>query len=304
MNIKMITQESIPCWYELSWRGRKPAILLKVHKDFIASIKPISEDAYIVKSLKEEFKFKSFVGSFGGNFGFDNAFIRAGEKGNFVEFVVKIPRVKKWTNEKCSNCQGSGKEMFVGSRRDCLYCEGTGEERVFDWQPAYAISASFTVFTGLTRFPKIETSAPFPQLLTVKTITGREQHGGSLGGEYSIPCVNWLASLFGTGPIIPEMISAMKIAYNRMLGLRKFDQFHFHASVDYKGGWLNVSCPGNACGLNPVHGAGYDMDRGLGYKFDCHNVDTPMQQITLLASLAALHDRARKELLRDLNHKG
>ena len=120
-------------------------------------------------------------------------------------------------------------------------------------------------------------------------------HGGSLGGEYSIPFVKWLATLFGTNSI-PEMVKAMKIAYNRMLGLHKFDQFHFLASVDYESGWLNVSCPGNACGLNPIHGAGYDMKRGLGYEFDCHNVDTPMQQITLLAGLAALHDRARKEI--------
>jgi len=290
----MITRENIPCWYELSWRQKKPAIILKIHKDFIASIKPVSEYAPIVKSLKEEFKFKRFIGNFEENFGFDNAFILVGEKENFVEFVVKIPRVKKWTNKNCSYCNGSGKDIFVDSRRDCYHCEGTGKERIFDWQPTYKISASFTVFTTLARFPKVETSAPFLQLITVNTITGMDLHGGSLSGEYSVPFVKWLSSLFGNS--IPEMVQAMKIAYNRMLGLRKFHQFRFRASVDYKDGWLNVDCPGNACGLNPVYNAGYDMERGLGYEFNCHNVDTSVQQITLLAGLASLNDRARKEL--------
>jgi len=294
VDIKMITREDIPCWYELSWRSKKPAIILKVHRDFIASIKSVSEDAPIVKSLKEEFKFKRFIGSFEANFGFDNAFILVGEKENFVEFMIKIPKIKKWTNENCSNCKGSGKEIFVDSRRNCFNCEGTGKKHIVDWQPAYAISASFTVFTKLARFPKTETSARFPQLITVNTITGMDLHGGSLGGEYSIPFVKWLSSLFGNS--ITEMVNAMKIAYNRMLGLRKFHQFHFSASVDYEDGWLNVDCPGDACGLNPVHNAGYDMKRGFGYEFNCHNVDTSVQQITLLAGLAALNDKARKEL--------
>lgn len=294
MDIKMITREDVPCWYELSWRSKKPAIILKIHKDFISSIKPISEDNFMVKSLKEEFRFNRFIGSFEENFGFDNAFILVGEKENFVEFVVKIPKIKKWTNENCSNCKGSGKEMFVDSRRDCFHCEGTGKERIIDWHPAYAISASFSIFTTLARFPKVETSASFIQLIIVNTIIGMDLHGGSLGGEYSVPLVKWLSSLFGNS--ITEMVDAMKIAYNRMFGLREFHKFNFRASVDYKDGWLNVDCPGDACGLNPVHNAGYNMERGLGYEFDCHNVDTSIQQITLLSGLAALNDKARKEL--------
>jgi hypothetical protein len=32
----------------------------------------------------------------------------------------------------------------------------------------------------------------------------------------------------------------------------------------------------------------------MGFEFSCHNTDTPMQQLTILASLAALHDLVRK----------
>ena len=48
-----------------------------------------------------------------------------------------------------------------------------------------------------------------------------------------------------------------------------------------------------ACGLNPSHD---HMDIGQGYEFSCHNTDTPAQQLTLLAGLAALHDLVRKDM--------
>lgn len=90
------------------------------------------------------------------------------------------------------------------------------------------------------------------------------------------------------------MIQAMKTAYKRMFGPDHIDEYSFHAYVAYKGGWLNVGCPGNACGLNPTSQG--VTEKGKGYEFACHNVDTPAQQITLLAGLAALHDKARKEM--------
>jgi hypothetical protein len=61
-------------------------------------------------------------------------------------------------------------------------------------------------------------------------------------------------------------------------------------------GGLCIDCPGDACGIHPDTYAEYDIKEGRGYKFTCHNVDTPMQQITLIAGLAALHDCTRKEI--------
>lgn len=295
--MKLITEENIPCWYELSWREKEPAILLRVHKDLLRDTRVIFSQAPIIKGLKEEFGFTDFIGNFNEDFGFDGAFNRHKETEEFVEFLIKIPIVKKETDKNCPYCKGSGQDTLLDFERECLYCEGTGKEHLYDWKPAYTISASFTVFSCLSRHPKKETSATFPQLLTITTITTRELHGGSLSGEFSVPLCNWMDSLReNTAPnraTIPEMIKAMKVAYSRMLGLTEFEEHYFRASVDYEGGWLNTSCPGNACGLNPVH---MRPKKGKGYEFSCHNVDTPVQQITLLASLAALHDRARKEL--------
>ena len=74
-------------------------------------------------------------------------------------------------------------------------------------------------------------------------------------------------------------------------------QHDFRAGVFSEFGWLNTDCPGNACGLNPSLDAEYDMKKPChGYKFSCHNVDTAAQQLTLLAGVAALHDKARQEI--------
>jgi len=77
-------------------------------------------------------------------------------------------------------------------------------------------------------------------------------------------------------------------------GLGSFDEYDFRAYVRNDKGGLVFDCPpGNACGIYPSN---WDMDKGRGYKFNCHNVDNAAQQITLLAGLATLHDYARKEI--------
>jgi hypothetical protein len=294
-DFKILTQDNIPCWYELSWREKRPAVVLKVHKDFIKESKAVSDDAPIVNQLKEEFGFKDFIGNFDGDFGFDKAFIRDKETEEFVEFLIKIPRVKRETGKNCEYCNGSGWDKRLDNK--CIHCNGKGKEYIYDYQSAYAISASFHVFFVLTYHPEKETSSALFQLLTVTVSTTRDWHGGSLSGMYSVPLCDWLDSLrekrTANIAAIPEMIKAMQSAYRAMLGLTEYEEHYFRASVDYEGGWLNVSCPGDACGLNPVH---MGPKKGKGYDFSCHNVDTPVQQITLLAGLAALHDKARKEL--------
>ena len=94
-----------------------------------------------------------------------------------------------------------------------------------------------------------------------------------------------------------EMIEAMIKTWQKMFPTKKvdkYDRYSFRASVDYENGWLNVSCPGDACGLNPANSCG--GEDGRGYEFSCHNVDSPMQQLTLIAGLAALCDKAKKEI--------
>lgn len=210
-----------------------------------------------------------------------------------------LPKIKKETGKKCPDCRGKGKRKIYGFFEHCHYCNGAGRQFFYDWQNAKAASASLTVIFALLESPEKETAAKTPQLLTVQTTTQSSMHGGSLYGKFSSFLRAYLASLW-QGQITPivEMIQAMKTAYKFMFEPQEdLYQHDFHAGIFSEFGWLNTDCPGNACGLNPNHDAGYDMEKpGHGYKFSCHNVDSAAQQLTLLAGLAALHDKAKKEI--------
>lgn len=287
--MKMLTRDIIPCWYELSWQAKPPAIVLCIHKDFIAEMGRVPQISLHTEVLQNQLSLGLFSVDFERGFGFNAMFQRIGERDGFVEFAAELPQVRKVTGKKCWSCKGSKRDPLL--RRKCLYCEGTGKEEAFYMSGAYALSASLTVFTQYARFPENETTATKPQLLTVQTITLRDAHGGDISGEYSIPLCEWLKRL-GERVAIPEMAGAMLIAHRRMLGRPDiYDASSFWASVE-RNGWLNISCPGSGCGLSPNESTDY----GRGCRFSSHNVDTPMQQLTLLAGLAALHDRARREL--------
>ena len=292
-----VERENMPCQYELSWDGKIPAIVIKMHRDFVAGLS-VSSEAPLILHFLSEFGFSAFdcfrANLFGEQlFGFDGAFQKIGEEKDFIIFEAMIPQVEKQLNEACRECDGSKQDKnFEGEK--CLYCNGTGREWAMDWKSAYAISASFTVFfvlASLRPYKKHKTSCAFSQLLTVETITEKKMHGGSMSGVYSIPLGVFLSS-FEPNTEIVEMTEAMVRAWGKMfLQTNKCQRHNFWAKVDYPNGWLNVSCPGNACGLHPADNWG----PGEGYKFSCHNVDSPMQQIVLLAGLAALCDKAKKE---------
>lgn len=297
MDFKWLIKENIPCWYELSWQKEEPAILLRVHQDFIKSTRMFPPESPIIRHYMEAFKFSNFSDSLNGNFGFNNTLFEGtfnyqGKKDEFVEFLIKLPIIKVKTHEVCDYCHGSGKDTIIEEdERDCIHCEGTGTKYDYLWQRAYAVSASFTIFFKIARYPEKETSSSLPQLIIVETVTDREMHGGSLGGEISIPLRNWLASLGDAS--LPEVTQATKTAYGHMFsGLRHFNDYYFKSYARSNGGFV-ADCPGDACGLHP---SGWHKPEGEGYEFSCHNVDSPAQQITLLAGLAALHDRARKEI--------
>jgi len=295
--IKTIVTDVLPCWYELSWREiLPPAIILRIHKDFIREIiaKKIDfENAPIVWGFKIEFGFEKFVGDFEKEFGFDGALVKKGKDGEFVEFFIPIPKIKKDSGEICGDCGGSGKnETFADD--ECLFCSGTGKKYFYDWKSAFAISASLNIFFSLMCFWEKESSAGIPQLITIDVVTRKDLHGGSLWGQCSIPFAEYLMKISEKDGdvLLPEASEAVRAAWHHMFGLSDYE-FHHDFRVNVRNGGFNIFCPGDACGLNPAQ---WSRIKGQGYEFSCHNVDTPAQQIALIAGLAALHDKARKEI--------
>jgi hypothetical protein len=284
----MLYRNDQPCWYELTMPNiHRPDVGIRVHNEFIQA-NPLPADMPILKAMAKFLPPERFVGKFDDHFGYDGCFRYVSRNGDYTEFSVSLPQVSK-TGKNCEMCKGTGQDEIL--ERECLYCQGQKVQTEYDWTEARAMSATFTVLTFLLRYPEGITTSPHKQLLTIHTST--PEFGGSLGGEFSPHMVKWL-SRFGSSVTLPIMEEAMRTAWNHMMQPRtaSLDHNQFRASIDGPNGWLNINCPGHACGLNP-HYSG--IREGQGYQFTDHNIDNTAQQLTLIAGLAALGDMARRK---------
>lgn len=278
--------EKIPCWYELSW-DRQLGIIIRVHTEFIDKSIPILSDAPIITHLKEKMGFMDCSIEIGKDFGFNGALPFIGKDGDFLQYLIPCHPSYKQTNEKCERCDGLG----INRGLTCFGCNGSKKNRIFDNSKSYAVSASLTLLSRWLKYPTIETSSKKPQLMVVSTFTAKEACGGAIDCELGADVVKFLKNR--PNGSLENMLHVMKSTWSVIDGgLRDYHQNNFSAYTQGSDGWLNISCPGQGCGLNP------DSDIGrsdtLGYSLAPHNVDSPDHQITLLASLAALHDLVRR----------
>jgi len=234
-----------------------------------------------------ELKLPEFKENFGRAIGYNGVFKFIKVTDSFAEFSAEIPKVKIQTKEKCHDCNGTGKRGEPWDDDKCLFCEGTGLNYIMNWKGAQLVSASLTVLMSWLRYPKIDTTAKLPQLLTLQTITQCGPHGGSLSGEISIYMKDILASFLGKVRFT-EITDAMRSCYDQMVGLREFHKWSFDAYIE--NGRFIINCPGDACGLHP---SDWYERKGEGFEFSCHNVDSSIQQLTLIAGLAKLCDLVR-----------
>lgn len=288
-----LIREEVPCWYDLSWDNKRCSIILKIHKDFVTSLDWMGSKSPIVEEMKEEFEFESFSSDFSKNLGFDDVFKFEKETEHFYSYLIEMPSP---SIAPCETCSLQMEFDFPDQFSDilCPECWGRKQRIDTDWQTAYAISATFTIFFFLPYNPaENPVSFTYPQLINIQTCTLRDMHGGSLSGGYLYPTGKWLAS-HKPGFEITSIKEAMISAYEKMHHEKQDDMnriCNFKATIDYENGWLNTSCPGDACGLHPERSP---PNNEFGYRFSCHNVDTPFQQLTLLTGLAALCDEVRK----------
>ncbi len=286
MDVVVLTLEEVPCWYELS-HNKDRGILVRIHQDFVSAFEEVPEGAPIVEYLKKEHEGKDISLTLGKNFGVNDSLKFLGESDGFLEYHVPVVLCRK-SMGKCKHCGGSGKNADAWDTK-CYFCDTGGEEFQYDYAEAIEISSSLGLLSEFLRFPNCRTSSHKSQLLSANiSSTGNRFF---VNGSFGIPMVKYLRSR-GVGNV-PELVQAMVSVYDKMEGRRaeELDRGRFSARVDSPNGWLNISCPGQACGLNPYHG--YNGYRDEGYNFGDHNVDQPMQQMTLFASVCTLHDLAR-----------
>jgi hypothetical protein len=277
--------EQLPCWYELSlvFEGRTPAIVLRLRNDYLESLQPIPPDAPIINYVTGKYKLPFGI-DFTKDIGLDNCLRRAGTADEFTNFHVPIPVVKS-RGPICSNCEGKKRDRY-GS---CRFCDGTGYESVYDHLRVDVLSATLAVVSMIIQSADKETSSPDPQLFTFRVNHEKTMSGMGVYGDFGPEFVAWLTSI--APRYFSEVSQKMCLVDNRMMGDAGYTEREFSVVVHEDGG-LHLNCPGNACGLDPSHSRVGEH----GYEFGPHNVDSAVQQLTLLAGLAAIHDLARQEM--------
>lgn len=275
-----LLQDEPQCWYELAWDEASASIALRVHQDVFKD--HAFRESPIVRSLREEFKLGEFECDGGSSrFGFNAVCSRAEDGNEFVKIGIDLPYIKE--DEKCDTCNGTGRDEFYND--ECRFCGGTGKTYRIDYKRIFPLSATVRVLTVLV-FSPVKTSCLKKQLMTVETGMSIGLHGGSLGAGISPALARWIAS--NPNDVANLAVRTMQTAWRKMMGKER-DEF---ASYVGEGGRIHISCPGNACGLDPEFGSLYKDE--WGYELAPHNVDTPQQQLVLLAALAAIYSEARR----------
>lgn len=302
----MLHRENEPFQYRLtakSLEGNPPSLQIIVSKQSFFLIKDFGERQRRTRTPEfleiegghafETFtSFSDFPDLLGHRvFGFNNSHT-VSENNDTVVLATSLPVIEKLDDEPCRFCEGTGRRHY--SEDICFHCNGTKRKVEYDPADAIAISATHTLLFDLLRAvsPNIQLDIGTRQLLHLQLCTSIGAHGGSLGGVFSPELVGWLEEQ-GHRRHLPEVEYTVQAVWKYMHPISRAtwdnDPVQFRTSIR-DDGFLTIDCPGDACGIHPETFPPYEED--MGYRFDCHNVDSSVQQLTLLCALGKLSDMA------------
>lgn len=249
-----------PAWYELGYQDR--ALILKVTDQAYAKIVELAKPN-ICRGIRKN---------------------------------LGLPPFEPPTSEMWGFAQTLEKPMSLEPGWQTIRCPLAQLTRDSDWQPLYETCASLgVVILMLSEHDEAWTESPGNrcQLLTIDGLrVERDVHGGHFGISLSRPLTTWLRQ-FNERNIDP-VINAMHEAFNHMF-YRTMERhpLNFGASVSNER-WLHLHVPGNCSCLDRDGSTVHYYPEG--YPLSTHNVDGPLQQLSLLAGLGRLCDLARKDI--------
>ncbi len=286
---KVLVLENMNCWYKVRWDKERCGVVISVHHEFLLQMEDVLRRSKIVAIIADEIgltgqlfaPWSSDVRS--QAFGFGGAIISLGKQGDFYEYAVPYPKVKKVTSEACVECGGTGRDNERDS--DCFHCE-KGKKYVYDWHEGYRIGGSLVLLMHALEFPDSETTSGDYQLAEIQLIIGGAgRHGiGATLSPVACTFLNTRTSLHEA--MCENAHRAMKQAHERIFGRDKYSN-RFGAGLRSEDGQLIFDCPGDACGLYTTNSREAYLG-GRGCQMSCHNVDQVGQTLMLLAGLASV----------------
>jgi hypothetical protein len=254
--------DQVPAIYELGVLSGGSQLKVSAHKkalEYLAHNIPWAENK-MIEPLKEEYGLPTFIPPTEKAWGFGEILNEVADtRTNWRSWSFYLPRVYRRTLTK------------------------------IDWSEANATAATLSLFFDSLSLVEDRTDDPKPQLLHVDLSTFDNHHGAPISAYIGREMVSWVISN-GSISHIPEIEGWMRNAYEHMW-VEKASPIDYQAGIDQI--WLDLECPGNACGLETDRSDNFITERG--YTLDPHNVDNTHQQLTLLVGLAGFYQEARRE---------
>jgi hypothetical protein len=292
--VRTIMFDPLPRIYDMSWQGQTASLELGINTKILEEVFKDAKDWGIIKHLQENHKVGELTADPNIGFGFDPCrLMRRGTRGDHAIFSLHLPEIEVVIGV-CQECEGKSKRK----RRDCLYCGNTGKERGYQHHQGTVAAINLNLLLSKLSFPELqEIETRGNQLMMINlAVADRSLHGYPLWAAFSPQMVKWIG-MHEQQTDLPLVRGAMKEAMVRMMP-------SYAAENDFRA-WLepdgvfNFRVPGNCACLSPDYTARECLMQDRGYDFGTHNVDTPAQQLSLLAGLSYLWEMARKDLYKE-----
>lgn len=266
-----ILEHDVAEWYALSFEPAPPAILITVSETVAESVHSfLSALPSVAACFPPDIRLPDFFPPKSARWGFGRAIHTRRHEDGRITWICPLPRV-------------------LCKRHDPALEEKGG-------QRGFAASASLQLlFEALNAFEGA-TGATRPQILTVHEMCLRNSafYGAVLFATLSPTACEWIATVNPRGVELVGVEQSIACASAKMFGTTISKIKHdCRASVCPPNSAM-IRCPGNACEIS-TDGSRDPLD-GCGMALTPHNTDSPIQQLSLLAGLAALYEFFAKEL--------
>jgi hypothetical protein len=292
--MKFIMQENVPRWYHLFWNYEKGGLFLQIHRFFLEHCEHKNFEPYF-KGLENRSDylplFESYEPRLGqARFGINDAIVLVEEDSEWLTYQVKLPLIIQNTGRACEECGGTGRR-YPESKEDrekCGDCDGGRMESYYVYSEIHKVCFSLQILLSALAFP-IDREVPTEkkQLFTVTTCCLQQSQGHSAGGYASPELVRFLEEFSTSYEVqieLPTVREAIAKAYCALHGKSRSYDNRFYCCT--RAGQVIMSCPGDACEIHTE--SRHSIGDGTGESITCHNLDSAVQQISLLAGLAAL----------------
>jgi len=261
--VEEIIDKTIPAWYELDGDERYLQITVPCSvAEFVKKI--IKLPNQLIDLMTKKLSLPKFVPPIYDDWGFGNV-VTGEQKDNSVTWKIRYP-------------VGSGKNFIT---------DQTSRTQFF------SISASLQILFHALNCNTTRTNSVFPQFLALETSINLESMNDFGVRTVLSPHISRWLSKQPNNSNNQEIASSMKKAYSTMCECHSpLDRFE--ALVRHPGR-IDLTCPGDRCGLNPDDWC--EANCSQGYYLLGHNLDTPVQQLTLIAGLVKLYQLTKRDFL-------